>query len=72
MSLIEEIYAAVLPEMKANDIEDTVENRIIFLTGLRNSWLEENDDWGTTKGFYLMSLTNEIVRLKITKRFPKL
>ena len=34
MTKIEEIYEAVLPEMDANKIEDTTENRLIFLEGL--------------------------------------
>lgn len=63
-SLIEEIYAAVLPEMELRGIEDTPENRRDFLIGLRNGWMED-EDRSMEKALYLLAVNNEIFRLKI-------
>ncbi len=69
MTRTEEIYESVLPEMKAHDIEDTVDNRITFLTGLYDVWKEDSDR-SVEKTLYMLALTEELSRLIIRKRFP--
>lgn len=63
MTKIDEIYAAVLPDMAANKIADTPQNRLEFLIGVREAWLED----GTVsfvKWLYLITIGNEINRLR--------
>lgn len=63
MTKIDEIYAAVLPAMAHENISDTPQNRLNFLTGVREAWLED----GTVsfeKWLYLMTIGNEIIRLR--------
>ncbi len=69
MTRIEEIYESVLPEMMDHDIEDTVDNRITFLTGLYDAWKEDSDR-SVEKTLYMTALNSEIFCLKIRKRFP--
>lgn len=64
MTRIEEIYSFVLPEMKANEIEDTIENRIVFLEGLQDGW-REDESTSIEKTFYQMALSGEIFSLKL-------
>jgi hypothetical protein len=64
MNKMNEIYAEVLPEMERQGIADTSENRILFLRGMLDSWLEDKDDANYHKVFYLMSVQTEIIRLK--------
>lgn len=71
MTRIEEIYATVLPEMDTNDIEDTVENRIVFLTGLQDAW-KEDTDISVEKSMYQVALSTEIFVLKMRVLFPML
>ncbi len=62
MTRIEEIYETVLPEMKAQNIEDTTEHRLWFLQGLKDGWLED-EDTSVEKSFYVLAVTLEILRL---------
>jgi hypothetical protein len=71
MTRIEEIYAAVLPEMEANGIEDTTENRIVFLQGLYDGW-KEDEDTSIEKTFYMLALHSEIFGLKLRLMFPRI
>lgn len=64
MAMIEEIYEEVLPYMRANGIEDTPVNRIGFLRGVRDAWLED-DTFHPQKPYYIMAITLEIERLKV-------
>lgn len=57
------IYDKALQEMKANNVEDTTENRYLFLTGMRDAWLEDGDE-GSLKALYLITIELEIARLK--------
>jgi len=63
MTRIEEIYATVLPYMKDNDVNDTPENREIFLRGLLASWMED-DTKNIEKTFYEAALCQEIFKLR--------
>ena len=66
MSMIAEIYERVLPEMKANGIEDTIPNRIAFLEGLNDSW-REDDSFDIMKPFYILAVALEIQRLRVAQ-----
>lgn len=63
MTRIEEVYASVLPEMEANGVEDTLENRHSFLTGLRDGWVEDTSDNCIEKSLYVLAVTCELVLL---------
>ena len=71
MTKIEEIYEFALPEMKANGIDDTTENRIAFLTGIANAW-EEDSDISLEKTFYKLALQSEISTLELKLTFPRI
>jgi hypothetical protein len=62
--MIAEIYERVLPEMKANGIEDTPLNRIACLQGLADAW-REDESFDILKPFYQLALTLEIQRLTV-------
>lgn len=59
---MDEIYETVLPEMAANQIPDTLENRLDFLSGIRDAWLEE-PSVSFEKWLYVQAIGNEIYRL---------
>lgn len=61
---IEKIYAAVLPHMAANGIEDTPENRFYALTGVKQGWLEDEDK-SPEKEAFLAAISSEILALTI-------
>lgn len=61
-ALIEEIYAAVLPELAANNIEDTTANRLSALTGISAAWQEDKSN-SVEKALYQLALSAEIIRL---------
>jgi hypothetical protein len=66
---VKEIYDHVLPEMAANNIEDTTENRIKVLTGLQTAWSEEPS--GFAKLPWMFALGTEILRLRgIIRQIP--
>lgn len=69
MTRIEEIYEAVLPEMKANGIEDTPANRHDVLKGLLAGWMEDSSDDCIEKTFYKMAVTLEMTLLRIKMRY---
>lgn len=71
MTLIEEIYEAVLAEMAVNNIPDTPANRLEFLQGLSDAW-KEDPDTSLEKLRYQMALTTEIFTLILEVRFPTL
>lgn len=68
MTLIEEIYAGVLPELARHGIEDTTEHRLWALQGLRDGWMEE--DLPPEAGPYIAACTVEIFKLKMDLMFP--
>lgn len=61
-----EIYETVLPEMAAHGIEDTTPNRIAFLSGLLDGWLED-ESRSAEKSIYVSALALEIFYLKLTQ-----
>ncbi len=63
-----EIYEQILPVMAANHIEDTVPNRIAFLTGLQDAW-KEDDNTSFEKSLYMLALSTEIDHLKLKNIF---
>ncbi len=69
MTRIEEIYESVLPEMEAHEIEDTVPNRITFLTGLYDGWREDSDH-SFEKTLYMIALRTEICCLTLINQLP--
>lgn len=71
MTRVEEIYAAVLPEMARNEIPDTTENRIIFLQGLYDGWKEDPES-SLEKVLYQVALHGEITLLKLKLQFPSI
>ena len=64
MSKIDEIYANVLPEMAAQGIEDTTANRLAFLQGVRDAWMED-DSKSFEKSLYMMAISTEIFKLSL-------
>jgi hypothetical protein len=72
MTRIEEIYAALLPELAENGIEDTPLHRMWALEGLRDGWKEDDEDLphdqAIEKSFYILAATMEIMvlRMKLT------
>ena len=65
---IDEIYANVLPDMAKHGIKDTTENRLAYLTGLRDGWVEDGPKPGTDKQWWLLALNVELMRLEIVRR----
>lgn len=64
---VDAIYAAVLPEMAAHDIEDTPENRASFLEGLRDGWVEDHSDDSVEKSMWVLAASMEILRLRMIR-----
>lgn len=64
MTKIEEILEAVLQEMEDNNIDNTIENRLSMLEGVRNSWREDSDT-SLEKALYMIALQTEITKLRI-------
>ncbi len=67
MTRIEEIYEFMLPEMKKNNIEDTTENRLLFLQGLQDAW-NEDPEASLEKVFYKLAVQSEIALLMLEVR----
>lgn len=64
MSRIEKIYEVVLPMMYAEEVEDTLENRLKYLIDLRDLWLEDDvHSFGKLK--YILTINLEISGLAI-------
>lgn len=63
-SKIDEINEAMLQEFVKENIEDTLDNRIVFLTGMRDAWYED-PEINFEKTFYMLAISDEIRRLKI-------
>lgn len=61
-NLMDEIYASVLVEMAANNIEDTLENRIVFLKAVSDAWAED-ETTSVEQAMYKLALSTEIVVL---------
>jgi len=71
MTKIEEIYAMLLPELEANDIEDTTEHRLWALEGLRDAWLEDSETI-FEKTLYMLAINGEIFVLKLKLRYQEI
>lgn len=69
MSRRDEINQAMLKEFKLHDIEDTPANRRDFLTGLRDSWVEDTES-SIEKTMYLMTINLEITLQSWKDRHP--
>jgi hypothetical protein len=63
MTKIEEILEAVTQEMEDNNINNTIENRLSMLEGVRNSW-REDPDTSLEKALYMIALQTEIGKLR--------
>lgn len=64
MTRSDEITEAMLEDFKLEDIEDTIENRHAFLTGLRDGWKEDTSE-SVEKSLYLMTIGFMIANLKM-------
>lgn len=72
---VEEINTFMLAQFTEQGFEDTTDNRIAFLEGLRDAWREdvpEPDEDLLGKALYMMALSGEIARLKMSLRWPKI
>jgi hypothetical protein len=63
---METIYETLLPYMAENDIEDTTENRISALQGLRDAWMED-DDRPLEAHVWIMAVNMELVHLALQR-----
>lgn len=69
---VAEINKFMLDEFKANGFKDTTDNRISFLQGLRDGWIEDgsgglNSEQAFERSLYLLAITGEISRLQTTR-----
>ena len=71
MTRIEIVYEALLPEMEANGIEDTPENRHDMLRGLLDAWNEDESPAGIEKIAYKFAVLLEMHHLRMKIKFPK-
>jgi hypothetical protein len=68
-NLMEKIYPHLLADMAANGIEDTTENRAVYLEGMY-------DEWKADKSLppeampYLAAIHGELFNLKLKIKFP--
>jgi hypothetical protein len=65
---LEEINREMLREFKKHGVEDTTQNRISFLTGLKDGWMEEpvEDEYRLEKTMYELTIVIEIARLRFS------
>lgn len=68
MTRIDTINEFMLKTMEEEEIEDTIENRIAFLTGLGDAWREDTDT-SIEKTLYQVALMSEITSLNIKLKF---
>jgi hypothetical protein len=68
LSKIDEIYDAILPEIEKAGYEDTTENRIQALTGLRDAWME---DFELEAVLWIMAVNSEIFKLELELLFGR-
>jgi hypothetical protein len=68
MTRKQEIYERALPEMKSNGIDDTIENRIVFLNGMYDA-CKEDADISFNKTLRMVALNSEICSLKLKLDF---
>lgn len=59
MSRIDEITQKMMEEFEIHKIEDTPENRISFLTGVRDAWREDTSS-SLEKTLYMFTITGMI------------
>jgi hypothetical protein len=71
MTKVEEIYEAVLPELASHGIEDTTQNRLWALEGLRDAWNEDSES-SFEKSMWQLALMGEIWSLESRLRFGTL
>lgn len=66
----EEITEAAQAEMDRLDIDYTTENRIGFLSGMRDSWLADPEQ-SLDKTLYIAAVSGEISRLTLMQMFQR-
>lgn len=66
MSAIEDIYNFALPQLEEHGFEDTPENRLAILEGMRDTMEEvpASPEELLGKSLYMFAITNEILLLK--------
>lgn len=64
MTMLDEIYDQVLPEMAAAGIEDTIPNRITMLTEIVKVWEADEDD-SIDKKLWISIVKTEISMLGV-------
>ena len=64
MTMLDEIYDQVLPEMAAAGIEDTIPNRITMLTEIVKVWEADEDD-SIDKSLWISIVKTEISMLGV-------
>lgn len=64
MTMLDEIYDQVLPEMAAAGIEDTIPNRITMLTEIVKVWEADEDD-SVDKSLWISIVKTEISMLGV-------
>jgi len=69
MTRLEEILEVMLDVFESEGFEDTDENRLAFLTGIRDVWSADTDD-NPEKTAYMLELTLAIALLQIDIAFP--
>ena len=69
MTMLDEIYANVLPELEANGIEDTPLHRLWALEGLLDGWMEDNPPPEAQP--WINTVRLEIALLKIKTMFQR-
>lgn len=64
MTMLDQIYDQVLPEMAAAGIEDTIPNRITMLTEIVKVWEADEDD-SVDKSLWISIVKTEISMLGV-------
>lgn len=65
MTMLDELYDQVLPEMAAAGIEDTIPNRITMLTGIVKVWEADTTDNCIDKSLWISLVKTEISMLNV-------
>lgn len=70
MTRSEEINEFMLTTLKEHGIEATAENRLAFLQGMQDEWLEVSDP-PLEQILYMSALSSEIFKLRMELMFPR-